>query len=108
MPISNKAVVERFVEIINSHDFSRFVEVVADDYRQHNPHASQGLAGLIAFFDAQLQAMPDLKGAIDLIVSEGDHVAAKTRVAGTRDGTPSEMSIADFWRVADGKLVEHW
>ena len=86
MPTSNKAVVERFVEIINSHDFSRFDEVVADDYRQHNPHASQGLAGLVAFFDAQLQEMPDLKGTIDLIVSEGDHVAAKTRVAGTRDG----------------------
>ena len=108
MSASNKDIVERFVAIINSHDFSRFAEVVAEDYRQNNPHAEQGLAGLVAFFDAQLQQMPDLKGTIDLIVAEGDHVAAKTRVAGTRDGKPSETSIVDFWRVADGKLAEHW
>ena len=108
MSASNRDIVERFVAIINSHDFSQFAEVVAEDYRQNNPHAEQGLTGLVAFFDAQLQQMPDLKGTIDLIVTEGDHVAAKTRVAGTRDGKPSETSIADFWRVADGKLAEHW
>ena len=108
MATDNRAIVEHFVEIINSHDFSRFGEVVAKDYRQNNPHADQGLAGLVAFFDAQLQQMPDLNGTIDLIVTEGDHVAAKTRVAGTRDGRPSETLIADFWRVADGKLAEHW
>ena len=108
MPGDNRAIVERFVAIINSHDFSAFRDVVAEDYRQHNPHADQGLDGLVAFFEGQLKAMPDLRGTLELVVSEGDHVAAKTRVTGTRDGKPSETSIADFWRVADGKLAEHW
>ena len=56
--------------------------------------------------DNDLTPSNAVKGTIDLIVSEGDHVAAKTRV--TRDCMPSETVITDFWRVTDGKLVEHW
>ena len=58
--------------------------------------------------DNDLTPSNAVKGAIDLIVSEGDHVAAKAPVAGTRDSEPSETAIANFWRVADGKLVEQW
>lgn len=108
MASSHRELVERFVAIINSHDFARFGEVAAEGYVQHNPHAGQGMEGLIAFFEDQLRQMPDLKGEIEVLVSEGDRVAAKTRVTGTKDGKPAETHIADFWRVADGKLAEHW
>ena len=105
---SNRDIVGRFVEIINAHDFRLFGEVVAADYRQHNPHSKPGLDGLIAFFEDQLREMPDLKGSIEVLVSEGDNVAARTLVTGTRAGVPASMSITDFWRVANGKLAEHW
>ena len=108
MPRSTAGIIKRFVEIINTHDFSQFAEIVAPGYIQHNPHAEQGLEGLIAFFEGQLEAMPDLKGELELLVSEGPMVAAKTTVTGTKDGTPTTSSIADFWRVEDGKLAEHW
>ena len=107
MPMSNRAVVERFIEIINSHDFDRFGEVITAGYIQH-AHGDQGLPGLIAFFEGQLKAMPDLKGELELLVDGGPMVAAKTKVTGTKDGKPTTTSIADFWRVEDGKLAEHW
>ena len=108
MPQSNREIVMQFVEIINGHDFSRLAEVVVPDYIQHAPHAQQGLAGLIAFFESLLSAMPDLKGEIEMLVSEGPLIAAKTTVTGTKDGKLDSTSIADFWRVEDSKLVEHW
>ena len=58
--------------------------------------------------DNDLTPSNAVKGTIDLIVSEGDHVAAKTPMAGARDSEPSETGIANFWQVADGKLVEQW
>ena len=105
---SNRAIVERFIEIVNSHNFKRLREVVAEDYVQHNPHAEQGLMGLIAFFEGQLRSLPELKGGLQILVSEGDYVAAKTTVSGKKDGQPHQTSICDFWRVREGKLVEHW
>ena len=107
-PSSAKDIVLRFVEIINSHEFENFSEVVSADYIQHNPHALSGLEGLKTFFRNELQALPDLKGEIVLMVAEAELIAAKTIVRGTKNGAPTENLIADFWRIKNGKLAEHW
>jgi predicted SnoaL-like aldol condensation-catalyzing enzyme len=105
--VTAREVVERFVAIVNSHRFSDFAEVVAQDDRQH-AKGEQGLAGLVALFEQMLVGMPDLRGELSLVIVEGDMVAARTIVSGTRDGSPVSNAISDFWRVSGGKLREHW
>ena len=107
-PDAARELVARFLAIVNSHEFDRLGEVAADTYVQHNPHAEQGLDGLKNFFVKQLASMPDLTGRIERVVCEGDYVAAKTTITGSKDGKPSQSSIADFWRIEGGKFAEHW
>jgi predicted SnoaL-like aldol condensation-catalyzing enzyme len=51
--------------------------------------------------------LPDeLRHEIDLIMAEGDMVMVRGRFSG--DAQPSPWIAADFVRVEDGLLKEHW
>jgi len=62
-------------------------------------------------------AFPDLHSSIDGVVADGDTVAVRATSTGTHDGEwmgmpPTGRHIAfeyaEFYRVADGKIVEYW
>lgn len=115
--MSSHALVTRFAGICNGHDPARFDEVVADEYRQHNPMVPDGLTGLRQGFQAFLEVFPDLSATVEAVVAEGDLVAARFSWQGTHMaeflGVPStgrraHWSSVDWWRVADDKFVEHW
>ena len=64
-----------------------------------------------------LTAFPDYHAEILEVVAEGDRVVARVQFTGTNDG-PYEgrppthnklnFSTADFFRLAGGKIAEHW
>jgi predicted SnoaL-like aldol condensation-catalyzing enzyme len=51
-----------FAEIVSSHDVSRFDEIVAPGYVNHNPFAEPGLEGVKKVFGAILAGVPDPQG----------------------------------------------
>ena len=67
-----------FAEIVSGHDVSRFDEILALGYVNHNPFAEPGPEGVKKIFGAIIAGVPDLKVfAEDVFVS-----ADGTRVVG--------------------------
>jgi predicted SnoaL-like aldol condensation-catalyzing enzyme len=59
-----------FAEIVSGHHVSRFDEIVAPGYVNHNPFAEPGLQGVKKVFGAIIAGVPDLKVfAEDIFVS---------------------------------------
>ena len=67
-----------YAEIVSGHDVSRFDEILALGYVNHNPFAEPGPEGVKKIFGAIIAGVPDLKVfAEDVFVS-----ADGTRVVG--------------------------
>jgi len=76
---------------------------VAPDYIQHNPQAADGLDGLLDF-TAYLKTLKDpLVINTVRVLQENDLVVVHSEYA--LDGP---KAVFDLFRIADGKLVEHW
>lgn len=85
---------------------------LAPEYHQHNPNAETGLEGVKAYFRAQGRPAMEPKDYIDRLVSivaERDLVVlALVREGTDKDGNDYTTTWFDMFRVADGKIVEHW
>jgi predicted SnoaL-like aldol condensation-catalyzing enzyme len=85
---------------------------LAPEYHQHNPNAETGLEGVKAYFRAQNRTPAPVKDSIDRLVSivaERDLVVlALVREGMDKDGKPYTTTWFDMFRVANGKIVEHW
>ena len=108
-----------FAEIMSSHDVSRFDEIIAPNYVNHNPFAEPGLEGSKKVLGSIIAGVPDLKvTAEDVFVSaDGSRVVGRYRYEGTHAGnllgySPTgkafSMRSIDIWRVENGRFVEHW
>ena len=108
-----------FAEIVSSHDVSRFDEIVAPDYVNHNQFAEPGLEGVKQAFATIIAGVPDIRVvAEDVFVSaDGTRVVGRYRYEGSHSGNffgyPATgkafaMRSIDIWRIADGRFVEHW
>ena len=95
----NKRRVAELFDAFRAGDTSRFDDLIAADYRQHNPQAGDGLETVKALFE-QL-------GPIDVdvhrVIAEGDLVAVHSHYKSLN------MAGVDIFKVgADGLIVEHW
>jgi predicted ester cyclase len=108
-----------FAEIMSSHDVSRFDEIKAPNYVNHNAFAEPGLEGSKKVLGALIAGVPDLEvTAEDVFVSaDGSRVVGRYRYEGTHTGSflgyPATgnafaMRSIDIWRVENGRFVEHW
>jgi predicted SnoaL-like aldol condensation-catalyzing enzyme len=79
---------------------------LGDRYIQHNPLAADGADAFTGFFTWLRGEHPNLKVEIKRVVAEGDTVVTHTHLV-LEPGTPGR-ALADFFRVEDGKIVEHW
>jgi steroid delta-isomerase-like uncharacterized protein len=118
---ANKALVRRFYEEVwNSGNVDFAYQVFADDYIRHDLRPAQGVPGaegqkqIAATFRS---AFPDLRFAVDLVLGEGDYVAARWTAVGTHSGSwggqePTGRSMrfsgVNLFRFRDGKVVEIW
>lgn len=75
-------------------------------YRQHNPGAPDGADAFVGYVHQMRARFPDLHPEIKRTVAEGDLVVTHSHI----HLTPGDrgLAVADFWRVVDGRIVEHW
>jgi steroid delta-isomerase-like uncharacterized protein len=116
----NKALIRRFIEEAwNEHNQSIIEEVVAPDYLNHAapPEHQRGIAGAKRTLDWLVAAFPDTRFDIEDIIADGDLVAIRGTNSGTHEGefagiSPTGKHYAvehmHWFRVAGGKIAEHW
>ena len=100
---ANKALVLRAITgVFVDRDPAVIDELFSADYRQHNPRIPNGtdaIKGLLKQLPENFEYIPGLAFA------EGDYVAVHGRYVGWG---PKPMVAFDVFRVANGKVAEHW
>ncbi len=115
---ANKQLVRDYIDnAINKRQPDAAARYFAANYVEHNPHLPPGIAGKKKFITAVLKGFSDYHGEIEDIVAEGDEVVTRTLWTGTQDGPflgrPAtgkkvQFATSDFYRIENGKVVEHW
>ena len=113
----NKALVQRFFEeVINQRNLAALDQFAHPGGVNHTvppgmPQESN------QFLGQYLNAFPDVKATVEDLMADGDKVVARVSYRGTHQGAfrgipPTGKQIAvtgiNIFRIADGKLVEHW
>jgi steroid delta-isomerase-like uncharacterized protein len=115
----NKALIRRFFEAIDTKKVDIVDEFVAPNFIEHSPFpgTSPDRDGTKQAFNITLTAFPDTYHTVDDLIAEADTVAARITGYGTHTGEflgipPTGKQVAmtgiAIWRIADGKIVEHW
>ena len=104
---ANKKLVLAFYEqIIGRKDFEAGRRYMSEDYKQHSPYAKDGPAGLKAFVDWFRENHPQHRYEVKKVIAEGDMVVL--HLHGMGGMSPHGEQVVDFFRVKNGKVVEHW
>ena len=79
---------------------------LGNSYIQHNPEAEDGPAAFIGYTRWLRGQFPELHLDIKRVIADGDLVVTHSNL----HLTPGDrgLAVADFWRVSDGTIVEHW
>lgn len=103
----NKQTVVAFYEAaLNNKDFAAASRYLGPSYTQHNPHAADGVQGFRDFIAYLKEKVPNSHSEITQVFADGDFVILhvhKTSGPGDRG-----VAIVDIFRLARGKIVEHW
>jgi predicted SnoaL-like aldol condensation-catalyzing enzyme len=82
----------------------------AADFKQHNPSMADGLAGHRAYFESLAHGQHgdtrEWANVNDIILVDGDLFALLHHVF--RSPQDAGRLFLDIWRVAGGRIVEHW
>jgi len=81
-------------------------EHLASTYVQHNPGAGDGPDAFIGYVHWLRGQFPELHLDIKRAIAEDDLVVTHANLH-LKPGDRG-MAVADIWRVADGKIAEHW
>jgi predicted ester cyclase len=115
----NKALIRKFESLINAQDLDAALSLFSPDYVDHTPSVGlpPGIEGVRAFHTMQFAAFPDRRTTSLDMIAEGDKVVHRLSGEFTHQGMflgipPTgrhvTWSCIDIWRIADGKIVEHW
>ena len=75
-------------------------------YTQHNPQAPDGFEAFIQFVTDFVEQFPQMSVDIKRAIAEGDLVATHSLLKTSPEDRGT--AAADFFRLEDGKIVEHW
>jgi steroid delta-isomerase-like uncharacterized protein len=115
---TNKIVMSRFLEFINTASESLAQELISPNAIFHvpgSPEPMRGPAGYLAIIGMMRGGFPDIQWTLEEMVAEGDKVAARFTMRGTHQGTffgvpPTGKKIAvqamNIYRLSDGQFVE--
>jgi predicted SnoaL-like aldol condensation-catalyzing enzyme len=104
---ANKKLVRAFVEdvLMNGRGEKLAGYLDGENYRQHNPQIADGLSGLGVALESRAKQGVTLKYTrIHKVLGEGDFVL----VVSEGEFAGKHSAFYDLFRVANGKLAEHW
>jgi len=114
------ASMRRFFEMVNSGDIDRLLDLLADDFVEHEgmPGMPTGREGTKQLFKMMSAAFPNMKWEPQDILVDGDKAVARVQFTGTNDGELMGMpatgksvsvQVIDIVRFGeDGLAREHW
>jgi predicted ester cyclase len=118
---ANKAVVLQAAEAINNHEYDALDQFFAQYYKRHSQATPEvkveTLTEFIDMLKYWMQAFPDGKQGIDMLIAEGSLVAFYGTFSGTHTapmgdipptGRRMDSETIGFHRVENGKIVETW
>jgi steroid delta-isomerase-like uncharacterized protein len=115
---TNKLVMNRFLEFINTASEKLAQELISPDAVFHVPGRTEpmrGPAGYLAIIGMMRGGFPDIQWTLEEMVAEGDKVAARFTMRGTHRGTffgvpPTGKTISvqamNIYRLSGGQFVE--
>jgi steroid delta-isomerase-like uncharacterized protein len=116
---NNKTLVSRFHEdVFGKRDLSRINEVIAPDFVQYLPGATEPIRGPEGFgrwVAGLFEAFPDLEVPVEEILSEDERVVTRYLMRGTHQGslmdippTGKRVEVAgmNVIRLSEGRLIE--
>jgi predicted SnoaL-like aldol condensation-catalyzing enzyme len=83
-----------------------FERYAVDPLYEHNPQHADGVAAGVELFTGLFSAHPEVSIDVKRIIAEGDYVAVHHHLKLNPDDRG--FSCIEFFRVRDGKIVEHW
>jgi steroid delta-isomerase-like uncharacterized protein len=117
---SNKELVKKFTQAINTADWASFDSLITDDFTRHSQASPVEVNTREAFVTLQesfYASTPDQKITIEMLVAEGDLVAAYATYSGTQTGPLGELpatgksmdsKFVTFFRIANNRIAEIW
>lgn len=116
----SKAIMQRFVQFINTADEKLAKELVSESAVFHvpgSPEPMRGPSGYLAIIGMMRSGFPDIQWTLEELVSEGDKVAARFVMNGTHKGTffgvpPTGKEIkvraSNFYKFSNGQIIEEY
>jgi steroid delta-isomerase-like uncharacterized protein len=119
MSEANKEIVRRYQEAYNTNNLDLLDELLAPEWTTNGwpEGVPQSIEAAKDFYQAVLQSFPDLQFVSLNLVAEGDWVVQRNLARGTfkgelaglpPNGQVCEAGGISMFRIADGKIVEHW
>ena len=115
---TNKRVMQRFTEFINSASEKMAEELISPNAVFHVPGRAdpvRGPAGYLEIIAMMRSGFPDVQWRLEETIAEGDKIAARFTMSGTHRGAffgvpPTGKGIKvqamNFYRLSGGKFVE--
>jgi len=115
---TNKIVMHRFLEFINTASENLAKELISPDAVFHvpgHPEPMRGPAGYLTIIGMMRGGFPDIRWTLEEMVAEGDKVAARFTMRGTHRGTffgvpPTGKTLAvealNIYRLSGGQFAE--
>jgi steroid delta-isomerase-like uncharacterized protein len=115
---TNKLVMGRFTDFINTASEQLADELISPDAIFHVPGRSEpvrGPGGYLAIIGMMRGGFPDIQWTLEDMIAEGDKVAARFTMRGTHRGTffgvpatgkPIVVQAMNFYRLSGGQFVE--
>lgn len=116
----NKALLRRgWEEILNKGNINALDQFYAENFVDHNafPGIPPGIEGMRQTYNIIFSALTNIHVTIDDMVAEEDKIVVRVTANGIHTGefmgipaTGNRISVMEIriYRIADGKIVEHW
>lgn len=119
MSDANKQLIRLFLQRVNAGDLAVVDELLSDDFIEHEeiPGLPANKAGVRQMFEMFQAAFAGAQFEVDDVIADGDTVSVRARLTGTHhadfmgvpaSGNKISVGIADYFRIDDGVMVEHW
>lgn len=116
----DKRLVRAYFDAFRDRDEAWWDRFIAPDFVRHDPGLDfevRGPTGVVKLGEVLHSGLSDIAMPINEVIAEGDRVLARLRFQGRHtgefQGIPAtgravDIVVMDYFRIADGRLVEHW